>query len=78
DIETVVFHHDIPGMIIHEARGNSGPPILKTIVLDGDDGLTVSETYDNGGEHAPDRLKRRAGAWEQLATWYAHNRQAGL
>jgi inosine/xanthosine triphosphate pyrophosphatase family protein len=71
ELETVVFRHDIPGKILEEPRGNYGPPILKVVALDGDDGLSISETYDPGEEHETERLGRNAGAWQHLADWYA-------
>jgi len=70
ELETVVFRHDIPGKILEEPRGNYGPPILKVVALDGDDGLSIAETYDRGKEHEAERLGRNAGAWQQLVGWY--------
>ena len=69
--ELVIFRHDVPGILLTEPRGTYGPPILKAVVLDGDNDLSVSETYDQGKEHEVDRLERHAGAWKQLAGWYA-------
>jgi non-canonical purine NTP pyrophosphatase (RdgB/HAM1 family) len=67
--ESVIFRSDIPGELLTEARGNHGVPCMKVVSLDGDDGLTISETYDLGQEHDTERLSRRSDAWKELATW---------
>lgn len=68
--ETVVFRVDIPGKLTEEPQGAAGPPIMKVVTLDGDDGMTISQIYDQEIQHEGERLKRLSGAWQQLADWY--------
>lgn len=70
DKEAVVFRGDIPCTLSREARGVSGTPLMKIIILDGDNGLTISETYDAGKEHDPERLDRRSNSWKELGAWF--------
>ena len=70
EVETVVFRSDIPGELLTESRGAYGVPCMKVVTLDGDNGLTISETYDNNSQHDDERLKRRSDAWMELAHGY--------
>ncbi len=67
--ETVIFRSDIQGELLTEARGKHDVACMKVVSLDGDEGLTISETYDQGKEHDTERLNRRSGAWKELAEW---------
>jgi len=69
-LETVVFRSDIPGTIPEHPAGNYGPPIMKVVALDGDNGKTISEVYDDGKANELDRLHKRSDAWQTFATWY--------
>ncbi len=69
--ETVVFSHDIPGVLLTDPRGNEGPPIMKVVSLEGDGGLSIAEVYDQGKAHATDRINGRKDAWYQFAEWYS-------
>ena len=67
--QTVVFNGSIPGVITDKPRGTYGPPIMHVVVLDADNGRTISETYDQGLEHDLTRLADRGSAWRDLAAW---------
>lgn len=69
--ETVVFSHDIPGSVLTDARGEDGPPIMKIVSLNGPDGPSIAQTYDQGLV----RNEPTADAWHQLAKWYAETVQ---
>ena len=69
EIETVIFKSDVPGELSKEARGTFGPPIMKVAMLDGDNGLTISQIYDKDTGYGPERLGLLSGAWEELGTW---------
>jgi XTP/dITP diphosphohydrolase len=69
--ETVVFRSDITGILAAEPRGKFGVPCMKVVMLDGDNGLTISEIYDNGGEHDVERLGHQPEAWKELGKWIA-------
>lgn len=67
--EPKVFFSKVPGKIIHEARGQHGVSIMKVVCFDDDNGLTASETYDQGLEHDEVRLASRSKSWQELAQW---------
>jgi inosine/xanthosine triphosphate pyrophosphatase family protein len=67
--ETVIFRKDIPGTLLKDPRGSFGPAIMRVVSLNGDDSLSIAETYDQGKEHDDARLLRRSDAWYELATW---------
>lgn len=67
--QTVVFGSDIPGVIAEESHGTSGTPIMKITELDGDNGKTISETYDNLPSDATSPLADYGHAWEKLGQW---------
>lgn len=72
--QTVVFRYDWPGQLSREPRGNYGTPNMKIICGDMDNGLTVSEVYDAGQEHDPERLKHLSGAWQAFGDWYKEHK----
>ena len=69
--EIVVFSIDVLGEISLKPAGKYGPPIMKVTAMDADDGLTISQVYDNNLQHTPGRLTDRSDAWNELAKWYA-------
>lgn len=64
-----LFRGDFSGNIIEESRGQYGACTMKVTTMDGDGGLTVSEIYDQGLEHAPHRLEPLSSAWQQLGDY---------
>jgi XTP/dITP diphosphohydrolase len=72
--ETVVFRSDIAGMFVDEPRGTFGAACMKVITMDGDNGLTISEVYDRGAEHATERIGQLSDAWKELGKWYKASR----
>ena len=71
EYECVVFSKDIPGTMLTEARGESGPAIKQIMVFDIDYGKTMSELEDSKTANDPVRLKKRGDSWEDLARWYS-------
>jgi XTP/dITP diphosphohydrolase len=67
--ETVVFRKDIPGTLLTELKGATGPVSQRIIALDIDNGLTVAEVFDKGISSEPHRLTVRGQAWEELGEW---------
>lgn len=61
-----LFSGDFVGRIIEEPRGNYGTCTMKVTTMDGDDGRTISEIYDAGAQHAPNRLEPLGSAWRAL------------
>lgn len=68
-----LFHAVIPGKLSTEIRGNYGKPAQKLIMLDRDNGLTISEVYDAGLQHNPNRFDSKTDPWMQFITWYKAN-----
>lgn len=66
--ETVIFSSDITGTLLSEERGIEGPPIMKVVSLQGDNGLSIAERYDQGVERD---ITGTNDAWHQVAEWYA-------
>lgn len=69
EMETVVFRSDTPGTLTTEARGNFGVACQKVVTIDGDNGLTISETYDANNGHTPERVSYLSDAWKELGAW---------
>ena len=67
EYETVIFQNQISGYFVTEPRGNTGPPIMRVVSLEGDNDLTIAEIYDQG--IAEDRGLTR-DVWPQVAKWY--------
>ncbi len=68
---TEVFKNDIPGQIIHEARGkNEKSPNMMVIALDSDNGKTIAEVLEQGEEAVIARYKNGPDAWHEFADWY--------
>lgn len=67
----IVFHADIPGTILAEARGNNTrAPIMNVVAMDDDNGLSVTEAYEQGWANNPERYAKRPDAWAALSEWY--------
>lgn len=62
-----IFNKRIEGMILNEARGETGPAIMHIVQLE-DDGMTIAEAFDTG-------LATRKGverdAWKDAAIWFS-------
>ena len=67
---TQLFHTIIPGTLSQEIRGNYGKPAQKIIMLDRDNGRTISEVYDNNLQHNLDRFNPKTDPWEKFVAWY--------
>ena len=62
-----VFTRHYAGQIVLEPRGSYGNSLQKVITMPGDNGLTVSQCYDNGTRHD----QREVGeGWKEFAAWY--------
>lgn len=69
--EIKVFQNDIYGEIIEEARGhNEKSPNMSVIVLDGDNGKTISEVFEQGASAVSERYLRRPDVWHPFIKWY--------
>lgn len=69
-IKTKVFSSQIYGTIGYEVLGNYGDPMMKVVMLDIDNGLTLSQTYDLGAQHKPARFAHdTSNSWHLLAAW---------
>lgn len=64
-----LFSVDLIGHIIESPRGKSGPAAQQVTVMDFDNGLTVSEIYDQGVEHAPHRLEAFHQLWSNFGKY---------
>jgi inosine/xanthosine triphosphate pyrophosphatase family protein len=64
-----VFTNDILGELRREPAGKFGPACMKVAMLSGDNGKTISETYDLGMQHDEARLRERGDVWGQLGTF---------
>lgn len=64
-----LFSGNITGIITTEPRGTFGDPLMKVVALDHDNGLTISEVYDQGGQHNAERLADANDVWGQLGAW---------
>lgn len=62
-----VFRHSIQGTIGSEVRGDYGRPLQKVVMLDGDNGLTISEVYDRKLNHED---RDALGGWKEFIEWY--------
>lgn len=67
--EPKIFFSKIPGKMITTAKGEHGVSIMKVASFDDDNGLTISETYDQGIEHDEVRMRGRSKCWQELGTW---------
>jgi XTP/dITP diphosphohydrolase len=68
DSSCTLFRKEFTGTFLTEARGNYGKTLQKVVTMPGDNGLSISEAYDNGASHG----KRLATAgWDVLAEWYS-------
>ena len=70
-----IFSNILPGIVVEEPRGTYGQPLMRVTALDHDEGRTISETYDQGLEHAASRLSREDDAWRQLADFLKERNQ---
>lgn len=68
-----IFSNDEYGILIDQPRGTYGPPLQHVLVMDHDEGRTVSEIYDHGLEHRNDRLQDQLDVWRQLAEFVKAN-----
>jgi hypothetical protein len=64
-----IFNNDIPGTVVDAPRGSFGPPVMHIAAMSSDNGLTISETYDQGKMHDENRLANLSDAWHQLGKW---------
>jgi len=55
------------GEILPEARGSFGNALQKVITVPGDNGLSISETYESGKDPAKREV---ADGWREFVTWY--------
>lgn len=62
-----VFHNQRGGKLLNKPKGVSGPPSQKVIAMDGDNGMSISEMYDQGIGNDPNRGANVAGVWKKLA-----------
>ncbi len=67
ELETVIFQNRIVGSIVDTPRGKTGAPIMKVVTLEGDNGLTIAEIFDQGTA-AKRGLSR--DVWPEVAEWY--------
>lgn len=64
---TQLFQKDSRGQLLKVAKGNWGQVSQKVITMDGDNGKSIAEIYDSGGEHI---YRRPAELWHEFANWY--------
>ena len=65
-----VFRKEYTGSMLTEARGDYGKPIQKVISMPGDNGLSVSEVYDQGAAHTERPV---SATWHHFIQWYQEN-----
>jgi non-canonical purine NTP pyrophosphatase (RdgB/HAM1 family) len=65
-----VFRKEYAGTMLTEARGNYGKPIQKVISMPGDNGLSVSEVYEQGAAHTERPV---SATWHLFIQWYQEN-----
>ena len=69
-----IFKNDLPGQIIHKARGNNHKsPSAEVTVLDSDNGKTIAEVFERGGDAIAARYEDGPDAWHQFIAWYTKN-----
>lgn len=67
----IVFHADVPGIILTEVRGkNTKAPIMNVVALDDDKGMSIAEAFELGYADNPERYAKRPDAWSALSEWY--------
>lgn len=67
ETEVVTFSKQLKGVFVEAPRGNSGPPIMRVVELDGDE-MTISELFDKG---IAEQKGMERDAWTEAAQWYA-------
>ena len=70
DTHQQIFRQEYTGSMLTEARGNYGKPIQKVISMPGDNGLSVSEAYEQGAAHT---VRPVSASWHQFIQWYQGN-----
>jgi len=71
---TEVFRNDIPGKIIHKARGrNDKSPNMTVIEIDSDNGKTIAEIFEQDKDKITERYKKRRDVWHEFVDWYKNN-----
>ncbi|MDB5163940.1 MAG: RdgB/HAM1 family non-canonical purine pyrophosphatase, dITP/XTP pyrophosphatase [Candidatus Saccharibacteria bacterium] len=62
-----LFTGEVSGKLLKEVRGHSDNPSHSIVSLDGDNGLSIAEVYEQGTN-----LSQRQSAiiWHQFAKWY--------
>lgn len=65
-----IFSNTVPGHVIKHPRGSYGKPAQKVISLDQDNGLSISEVYDQNPVTASQRFANKKTAWHDFITWY--------
>jgi inosine/xanthosine triphosphate pyrophosphatase family protein len=70
-VETVIFHRNLPGVLLPEVRpGSHSDPIPHIVALDGDEGRSIAEIYEAGEQHNRNWMYDTRDAWHSFAAWY--------
>lgn len=68
---TKVFQNNIKGKIIDEVRSRTAKsPNMAVIALDGDNGKTLAEVFEEGRSALKKRYKDRPDVWHEFVLWY--------
>lgn len=68
--EVVIFEGQVRGTVLTKPRGtNEKSPIMSVVALEGDNGLSIAEVYEQGQQNNPSRLTQ-GRAWPELLAWY--------
>jgi len=68
---TEIFKHDITGKIVNKPRGhNQKVPCATVIEIEGDNGKTIAEVFEQGESAVTERYKKRRDVWNEFIDWY--------
>lgn len=69
--EYEVFTTTFTGELLTEAHGNHDKsPNMTITTLEGDNGMSLAEVYEQPSEFLAHRFKNRREVWHELAKWY--------
>lgn len=69
--QIVVFSNDIPGVLLESPKGkNDRSRNMEVITLDGDNGKSIAEVFETGGDAVVERYRNRNDVWHEFVKWY--------
>lgn len=70
DISFKIFSSKVSGQVLTQPKGTYGKTGQKVITLDSDNGLSISEIYDQDPIAAGKRHSKSESAWHYFISWY--------